>query len=370
LIEAITSAARLCGWTSSAVTLADGGEGLLEAIGGTRCFTVVRGPLGEPVEAEWRLLGDASPVTAVVEMARASGALLVDPAVRDPERASTYGTGQLVAEAIDAGAQRVIVGCGGSATTDGGEGFLAALDDVGLLPLHIDTDAKAPVGVIGLKGVKDPVELIAACDVTTPFLEAARVFGPQKGATPEQVERLTLRLSQLVTRYRDRFGIDVTELAGAGAAGGLAGAIVVLGGAIAPGFDLVADLVGLDGELARADLVVTGEGRLDATSLAGKLVGGVIRRTPMTTPLLVVAGDLSGVRGSDLARLRLGDVPGGQVPSGQVPSGQVPSGQVPSGQVVGAVDVVSLAERFGLDRALGEPTKLVGQVVAQSLIQR
>jgi glycerate kinase len=190
--------------------------------------------------------------TAVVEMARASG-LGVAPRVRDPLRASTRGTGELVAGAIRAGARQVIVGVGGSASTDGG---LAALEALGW-SLHA-------------------VPVTVACDVTTAFLDAATVFAPQKGASAAQVSLLTRRLATLADQYQARTGVDVRTLTGGGAAGGLAGGLAALGAELEPGFEVVANAVGFDDALEGVDLVLTGEGRLDATSFAGKVVGGVL----------------------------------------------------------------------------------------------
>lgn len=233
--------------------LADGGEGTLDALvaarGGRRRSVTVTGPLGEPVEAEYAVLRDG---TAVVEMARASGLALVEGR-NDPLHATTRGAGELVRAAAADGARRVVVGVGGSATTDGGLGALEAL-------------------AWNLKGL----DVVVACDVRTPFLEAAEVFGPQKGATPPQVALLTRRLEELAGRYRDRTGVDVTTLAGAGAAGGLAGGLAALGARLEPGFDVVARAAGFDAALTGAALVVTGEGRLDASSFEGKVVGGVL----------------------------------------------------------------------------------------------
>jgi glycerate kinase len=206
----------------------------------------------------------------VIEMANASGlAIAGGEAHNDPIEASTVGTGQLVLLAISSGARRVIVGCGGSATTDGGAGALAA---------------------IGSPEVLRGVELVAACDVTTMFLDAARVFAPQKGATPEQVEQLTARLARLADSYRAEFGVEVTTLPGAGAAGGLAGGLAALGAKIVSGFELVADFVGLDRQLAAADLVMTGEGCLDRQSFSGKVVGGVISHVAGRVPILCIVG--------------------------------------------------------------------------------
>ncbi|MGZ6932505.1 MAG: glycerate kinase, partial [Acidimicrobiia bacterium] len=152
-----------------------------------------------------------------------------------------------------AGARRIVVGVGGSATTDGGLAAVQALDwTLGTVPVTV------------------------ACDVTTEFLEAATVFGPQKGASPAQVALLTRRLEQIAGSYRDRTGVDVTTIEGAGAAGGLAGGLAAIGARVEPGFDVIADLVGLGDAFESADLVVTGEGKLDRTSFAGKVVGGVL----------------------------------------------------------------------------------------------
>jgi glycerate kinase len=233
--------------------LADGGEGTLDALvaalGGSRRTATVTGPLGDPVDAEWALLPGG---VAVVEMAKASGLALV-PRVRDPLRASTRGTGELIGAAIRAGARRVLVGVGGSATTDGG---LAALEALGW------SFGSVPVTV--------------ACDVSTPFLDAATVFASQKGASDAQVAFLTRRLASLADQYERRTGVDVRVLTGAGAAGGLAGGLAAIGAELEPGFDVVANAADLDRALEDVELVVTGEGRLDATSFAGKVVGGVL----------------------------------------------------------------------------------------------
>lgn len=235
------------------LALADGGEGLLDVLGGANRTSTVTGPLGTPVEAAWRLHRG----TAVIEMARASGLALAGGAEHnDPLNATTAGTGELVDAAVTAGATRVIVGLGGSATTDGGLGALRAL--------------RSPTRLRG-------IELLVACDVTTRFTDAARVFGPQKGATPAQVKLLTGRLERLAQQYADDFGVDVESITGSGAAGGIAGMFAALGGTLVPGFDLVADELDLHDAIHDADLVITGEGHLDAQSFEGKVVGGVQR---------------------------------------------------------------------------------------------
>ena len=234
--------------------LGDGGEGTLDTMlaarGGSRRTTRVTGPLGDPVDARWGVLPDG---VAIIEMAQASGLALVARR-NDPLRASTRGTGELIAAARAQGITRAIVAVGGSATTDGG---LAAVEALGW----------------SLQGMRVTV----ACDVETPFLDAARVYGPQKGASNAQMALLTRRLDTLADQYRTRTGVDVTKLTGAGAAGGLAGGLAAIGAQLAPGFEVVADAVGLETAFDGADLVVTGEGKLDASSLAGKVVGGVLK---------------------------------------------------------------------------------------------
>jgi glycerate 2-kinase len=322
--QAVVRAAQAAGWTAEVTPMSDGGEGLLSAVGGDPRVTVVAGPLGQPVRAEWRLLiptdstdstdSAGGPLQAVIEMSKASGrALLAHPAGDDPLRADTTGVGQLLLAARDAGARRIIIGCGGSATTDGGWGAVTAA---------------------GPPGALAGVELVVACDVTTPFRRAAELFGPQKGASPEQVVALTRRLDELAHTYRTEFGVDVDALTGAGAAGGLAGGLAALGARIAPGFDLVADMVGLPARIAAADLVVTGEGHLDPPSFHGKVPGGVLGLARGHCPVLCIVG------GADAGLLS--DPPDG-------------------------IDIVSLSQRFGPERARAETVALIGQVTAEVL---
>lgn len=250
--HAIGHACWELGFDCDEIPLADGGEGTLEILGGPNRTSRVTGPLGGPVEAPWRFHHG----TAIIEMARASGLALIGGAeANDAVRASTIGTGELIDHALDLGATRIIVCLGGSATTDGGLGALDAI--------------RSPARL-------KAVEFIVACDVTTSFVDAAKVFAPQKGATPAEVRLLTNRLEQLALRYHDSFGVDVTAIDGGGAAGGLAGGLAALGAQLIPGFDMVADEVHLDDRITAADLVITGEGCFDATSTQGKVVGGVI----------------------------------------------------------------------------------------------
>jgi glycerate kinase len=292
--RAMAEGARRVGWECRELPLADGGEGTLEALGGANRSSTVSGPLGAPVGAGWRLDGG----DAVIEMARASGLALVEK--NDPVRASTRGTGELIAAALAAGAERIVVAVGGSATTDGG---LGAVEALGWEPFRVQVEV--------------------ACDVRTPFLDAARVFGPQKGASPRQVEELSARLAELAGRY----GSAVTELPGSGAAGGLAGGLAALGAVLRTGFELVAERTGLEGAIRDAGLVLTGEGLVDATSFAGKVVGGVLELAPHAA---VVAG-------------------------------QIQTG-VP-------VPAISLVERYGRKRAWGDPAGCVADAAAE-LISR
>jgi glycerate kinase len=231
----------------------------------------VRGPLGRPVEAPWFLLDDG--VTASVESALASGLDLVGER-NDPVRASTNGTGELIAAAVKAGVRHILVGMGGSATTDGGWGALEALEPHSRLA---------------------GVDLQVGCDVTTRFVDAAAVFSPQKGASPAEVELLTRRLERLAQLYEERFGVDVRDLEGAGAAGGLAGGLAALGATLTSGFDLVAERIELAERIEGADLVITGEGLLDEESFHGKAVGGVVAlAAEASVPVVILAGDSVG----------------------------------------------------------------------------
>jgi glycerate kinase len=243
------------GQPATELPVADGGEGtqaaLLGALGGEERTISATGPLGDSVEATFALLGDGR--SAVVEVAAASGLPLVPEDRRDAFAASSYGTGELIAAAVEAGAESVLVGVGGSATTDGGAGALEALDDAGVRPR----------------------EVVCICDVRTPFEAAPRVFAPQKGADPATVKRLEQRLRRLAGKWkRDPRGEPMT-----GAAGGLSGGLwAQLGAKLVPGAPYVLDAVGFDTAMRGARYVVTGEGRVDHQSLTGKLVGEVATR--------------------------------------------------------------------------------------------
>ncbi len=298
--------------------MADGGEGtvaaMVAATGGRTLAVDVYGPLGEPRRAGVGLLGnrssqpglpgelgltgamtendgdeDAPATTAVVEMASASGLALVPPEARDPRQTTTFGTGQLILAALDAGAREVIVGLGGSATCDGGCGAAQAM---GVTFIAADGPAVCGLAGGGLRDLRDfdlsdldqrvrQASIRVACDVNNPLTGpdgAAAVFGPQKGATPEIVAELDEGLRHLADLIADRTGVAVDTIPGGGAAGGLAAGLVAFAGAtLEGGVELVAEAVGLRRRLNGADLCITGEGLLDRSSLFGKVTVGVAR---------------------------------------------------------------------------------------------
>lgn len=288
--RAIGTAVSALGGTARDLPLADGGEGTLDAFGGPNRWTTVTGPLGDPVCAGWRMTDDGQ---AIIEMALASGLLLAGGADRnDPWAATTAGTGELVLAATDAGATRIVVGLGGSATTDGGLGALRVIAG------DRRWDPRGPG--------QDRPELTVCCDVNTPFSAAANVFGPQKGADRRMVADLRKRLTDLENRYLTEYHVDVSMISGAGAAGGLAGALTILGGTLVPGFNLIADTLGLDDALRGADVVITGEGRLDAGSFEGKVVGGVAARArALDVPIVAVVGEQTDPAPADITVLSL-----------------------------------------------------------------
>jgi glycerate 2-kinase len=268
---AMAAAAERAGWSVDIAPVSDGGEGFSAVLGGRPRQHRVHGPLGQPVDTAWYLLDEGA--TASVEMALASGLALVGDR-NDPVRASTVGTGELIAAAVKAGARHILVGMGGSATTDGGWGALEALEPHSRLA---------------------GIDLQVACDVKTRFVDAAPVFSPQKGASPSQVELLIRRLERLAQLYEERFGVDVRGLEGSGAAGGLAGGLAALGAQLCSGFELVADRIELAERIESADLVITGEGLLDDESFNGKAVGGVVAlAADAGVPVVVLAGDSVG----------------------------------------------------------------------------
>jgi glycerate kinase len=264
---AIARGLRAAGVEADELPIGDGGNGtmaaLVASLGGELHTETVSDPLGRAIEARWAMLPDGK--TAVVEMAEASGLGRLAPEERNPWRASTRGTGELIAAAARAGAERVLVAVGGSATTDGGKGAVDALAEAGVTP---------PITVV--------------CDVRVPFEECAKVFGPQKGADPVMVEKLTRRLHKLAEAApRDPRGLEMT-----GAAGGLSGGLWAWCDAeLVDGARYVLDVVGFDGRLAAVSAAVSGEGKLDAQTLTGKAIAEVARRgRAADRPIHVIVG--------------------------------------------------------------------------------
>ena len=308
-----------------ALPVADGGEGTVDAylaaVGGRKVVVPVTGPLSAPVEGFFGVLDDG---TAVVEMAAAAGLPLVKPELgpegtateSDEEstslaRTTTYGAGELILAAVRTGAEKIIVGLGGSATTDMGTGAAAAVgvrffDEAGkeFVPRSGTLDRIAHVDLSGLDPRVRDADIQVMCDVDNPLFGprgAAYVFGPQKGATPELVEVLDRGLRHASAVVEQDCGVDIANLKGGGAAGGMgAGMVGFFGATLNRGIDVVLDTVGFDGFVRRADLVITGEGCLDASSLDGKVVVGVARRvrtlstvgSAQSVPVIAVVGDI------------------------------------------------------------------------------
>ena len=291
------------------IPVADGGEGtvdcFIQAMGAQRVEVTVTNALGEKSAAAYARIGEL----AIIEMAAAAGLPQVG-ALRCPGTATTYGVGELIAHAVHSGCKRILLGLGGSATNDGGCGCAAAL---GVGFLDADGQSFVPVGdTLGriaridtakaealLRGVK----LTVMCDVTNPLYGptgAAYVFAPQKGADAEKVKSLDAGLRHFGDVIRSQLGIDVSRMPGAGAAGGMgAGCVALLGGMIQSGIDAVLDVTGFDRQLEGADLVITGEGRIDSQSAGGKVISGVARRTKAKgIPLIAIAGGIADSAGA------------------------------------------------------------------------
>jgi glycerate kinase len=292
------------GATIDPVPMADGGEGtvdaLVEATGGSFREAVVTGPLGSPVTARFGMLGDG--MTAVVEMAAASGLVLIPRDSRDPMRTSTRGTGELILAAVAAGARRVIVGIGGSATNDGGAGLAQAigfrlLDPAGheIGPGGGSLNALDRIDPSTRDRSVDGVEIAVACDVENPLCGpdgASAIYGPQKGADATMVSVLDRNLEHFARVVERDLGDSIRDLPGSGAAGGLGGGLVAFAsGRLEPGISLVIRAVGLEGRLKGADLCITGEGAIDASSAFGKTAVGVARLArSLGCPTIALAG--------------------------------------------------------------------------------
>ncbi|MFD4177124.1 glycerate kinase family protein [Streptomyces anulatus] len=296
------------------IPLVDGGEGTAEALalaGGGRLVPVTAtGPVGEPVASHFALLGGPGPLTAVVEMAAVAGLALVPPGLRHPGATTTYGVGELIRAALDAGARRILIGCGDSGTSDGGAGALQALG-ARLMDRH-GRELLRGGGVLHELERIDPsgldprlarTELLVACNpynVLCGKRGVARVFGPQKGATPAEVELLSAgleRLADVLTRdlapASGAPAIDLRTAPGTGASGGLGAGLAAVGARLLPRYDVLLDGLDLDARLARADFVITAEGALDHQTVRGKIPAEVARRAHASgVPVLVLAGTI------------------------------------------------------------------------------
>jgi glycerate kinase len=325
------------------VPLADGGEGTLDALvaalRGERHRARVSGPLGDPVDAEYALVGGPDGPLGVVEMARASGLQLLSDSRRDPKRSSTFGTGQLIREACRRGARRALVCIGGSATNDGGAGMAQAvgvrLSDGEGRDLRAGGAALLELARIDMSDLDPAVkraEFVVATDVDNPLVGphgASAIYGPQKGASAEDVAMLDRALRHFAAVVHRDLGLDIRDTPGAGAAGGLGGGLIAfLGAKLRPGVEVVMDAVRLRERMHRADLAVTGEGAFDQQSLHGKTPAGVLRTaSDLGIPVVVLCG-----------RAEIS----------------------PAG-----VLVFSLAERFGEQEAIARAPELLKQLAAE-----
>ena len=291
------------------IPVADGGEGtvdcFIQAMGAQRVEVTVTNALGEKSAAAYARIGEL----AIIEMAAAAGLPQVG-ALRCPGTATTYGVGELIAHAVDSGCRKILLGLGGSATNDGGCGCAAALgvrfyDAAGqsFVPVGDTLGRIARIDTAKADELLRSVEITVMCDVTNPLYGptgAAYVFAPQKGADAEKVKSLDAGLRHFGNVIRSQYGLDVSAMPGAGAAGGMgAGCVALLGGTIQSGIDAVLDVTGFDRQLEGADLVITGEGRIDSQSADGKVVSGVARRTRAKgVPLIAIAGGIADSAGA------------------------------------------------------------------------
>ena len=283
---------------------ADGGEGtseaLAKALGARKTGTWVHDPLGRIIEAEYGIAEIKGTKTAVMEMSKASGLPLLAPEERNPLNTSTYGTGEMILDALEKGCRRFLIGIGGSSTNDAGAGMLEALGF-----RFFDTEGRQMAGLCGgnigrigrieAPSIQMEAEFTIACDVDTPFCGpegAAAVFGPQKGATPESIAFLEdgmLNLRRIIIR---ECGIDLLEVPGSGAAGGLGGAFkAFLNARLSKGIDMVLDAIGFDQAIQDADLIITGEGKIDSQTSKGKVISGITERARKHgIPVIAIAG--------------------------------------------------------------------------------
>jgi glycerate kinase len=288
------------------IPMADGGDGTVQAIvdatNGQLKRAKVHDPLGRPIWAQYGVTSDGR--TAVIEMAAASGLVLLEPSERDPMRTTTRGTGDLIRAALRSGAHKILIGIGGSATNDGGMGLARALgvrfldqEDREIPEGGGSLDKLARIDVTGRLPALERVKIEVACDVDNPLTGprgAARVYGNQKGATPEQIRLLDKNMKHFARIVQKDLGVDVDRVRGAGAAGGLgAGLLAFLGARLRPGIDVVSDAIRLDRRMAGCDLAITGEGKTDGQTLHGKAPMGVIREArKQGIPVIVISGSI------------------------------------------------------------------------------
>ena len=290
------------------LAVADGGEGtnqiLTKALGGEHVKVAVSDPLGRSVTADYGIIEDKDHCrTAIIEMAQASGLTLLSKNERNPLLTSTYGTGEMILDALNRGCRKFIIGIGGSATNDGGTGMLEALgfrfiDERGKEIKGCCGDRLADIADIDDKNVRMEIhesEFVVACDVNAPFCGsegAARVFAEQKGADTTAIETLEAGMQNLASVIYDKYCIDLSKTPGAGAAGGLGGAFkTFLNAELKSGIDTILDIVGFDERISNADIVITGEGKIDFQSGKGKVIDGIFRRcSARNIPVLAIAG--------------------------------------------------------------------------------
>lgn len=315
----VRAVASVAASTCESIPLADGGEGTLEAVraavGGTTHTLSARGPLGNPTEAAWLQLDES---TALIEMAQACGLTLVPLAQRDALTASSFGLGQMMRAALDAGCTRLIIGLGGSATTDGASGVLSALgarflDERGeaLAPGGAALRALHSIDLSQFEGriLQREVQVEVLCDVSNPLCGesgAARIFGPQKGASPQDVPVLDAALARLADVSAQVLGRDARDFPGAGAAGGAGfGLLSFCHASLSPGIEKILDLARFEEKLQSATLVLTGEGALDEQTLRGKTVAGVCRRAQKFGVPVIAFGGAVGLSGAQMDELGL-----------------------------------------------------------------
>ncbi len=310
-------------------TVADGGEGtaqaVVSALRGRMVAAAVHDPLGRRISASYGLVEADGQLTAVMEMAAASGLTLLTEAERDALRASSLGTGEMILDALQRGCRRFLVGIGGSATNDAGTGMLTALgykfldaDGHCLDGCGASLGEIASIDATGADARLAESRFTVACDVDTPFCGpdgAACVFAPQKGASPTDVLRLDSGMRHLAHVIKSEYGTDITAVKGAGAAGGLGGAMLAFMGArLVPGIDMVLDVTGFDALLRGADMVITGEGRMDSQTPRGKTASGILRRARrMGVPVAALCGSVepcAQLEDMGLAAIRCINAPG------------------------------------------------------------